>query len=75
LKTAPGTVTPSRELLGSTVRFQPLIVPLSAAQMNAAGPLLPSSLTAKPEPPLKTIPVGAPSRIFTMMPCLVPSPL
>jgi len=50
-------------------------VPLSLAKMNRAGPDWPFALTTKPEPPLKTIPVGAPLTMLTMRPCFAPSAL
>src|SRR5689334_11425695 len=51
---------------GGTFGFQPRIVPASVANMNTDGPEWPfPSLTVKPEPPLKTIPVGPPSTLTT----------
>ncbi len=44
--------------VGSTVGFQPLMVPSSVAKMNAAAPDLRPLLTTKPRGP-QTIPVGA----------------
>src|SRR5262249_55812100 len=76
LKTAPSTVAPSSECVPSAVGFQPLIVPLSAAKMNRAEPLLPvGPVRLKPPPPLKTTPVGAPLMMLTTSPCLTPLPL
>jgi hypothetical protein len=68
-------VTATTELVGSTFGFQPLIVPLSLAKMNAAGPDLAPKLTTKPEPPLKTVPVGAPLTMLTTRLRFVPSAL
>jgi hypothetical protein len=67
------------ELVASTAGLQPLIVPLSLAKMNRAGPdLVPEASvteTTNPEPPLKTAPVGAPLAMLTTRPCFAPSAL
>src|SRR6267378_2527493 len=44
---------------GSTLEFQPLMVPSSVAKINEAGPDFPASETTNPVVPLKTTPVGA----------------
>jgi hypothetical protein len=41
--------------------------------MNRAGPELVPALTVNPEPPLKTVPVGAPFAMSTTRLCFVPS--
>src|SRR5436309_2165643 len=50
---------------GGTAWFQPLMMPLSVAKMNAAGPELVPSLITNPLPPLKTMPVGVPGTVTT----------
>ena len=48
-----------------TFGFQPRITPLSVANRNTDGPSAPSCVTWNPEPPLNTVPVGAPPTVTT----------
>ena len=50
---------------GGTAWFQPLMMPLSVAKMNVAGPESVPLLITNPFPPLKTMPVGAPGTVTT----------
>src|SRR4051812_2821386 len=48
-----------------TFGFHPRIVPDSPANRNSDGPESPMCETTKPDPPLKTVPVGAPNTFTT----------
>ncbi len=44
---------------------QPWIVPASVAKMKRDATCLPATVTGKPDPPLKTVPVGPPGTVTT----------
>ncbi len=52
----------------------PSIVPASVAKMKRDATGLPATVTGKPVPPLKTVPVGPPGTLTTSA-CGVPSPV
>ena len=64
-------------LVESTVGLQPAMVPLSVAKMNRLAAEVVPFVTAKPDVPLKTVPVGAlpVGGMVTMRPSLAPDPL
>src|SRR3954470_2019597 len=50
--------------LGETCGFHPEILPSSLTKINLLGPDNPFLVTTKPDPELKTIPVGLPPSVF-----------
>src|SRR5215472_3122366 len=79
----PGLSTAMTALVGSTVGFQPLIVPSSVAKMNKAEADLPPLETMKPPKGFAAMPVGQPggkgsldaSGMVTTSGWILPSPV